>query len=83
MIVEAIRRQKGRLDPDRTMEIFRNWKNPDSPRGPIAIDPETRDIVQNEYLREVRRVGGALANVELETIATAVKDPWKELQKKK
>jgi branched-chain amino acid transport system substrate-binding protein len=83
MIVEAIRRQKGRLDTDKTMEIFRNWKNADSPRGPIAIDPETRDIVQNEYLREVRKVGGNLANVELETIATAVKDPWKELQKKK
>jgi branched-chain amino acid transport system substrate-binding protein len=83
MIVEAIRQQKGKMDPDRTMEIFKNWKNPDSPRGPIAIDPETRDIVQNEYLREVRKIGGALANVELETIATAVKDPWKELQKKK
>jgi len=83
MIVEAIRQQNGKLDPDRTMEIFRNWKSTNSPRGPIAIDPETRDIVQNEYLREVRRVGGALANVELETIATAVKDPWKELQKKK
>jgi len=83
MIVEAIRQQKGKMDPDRTMEIFKNWKNPDSPRGPIAIDPETRDIVQNEYLREVRKVRGALANVELETIATAVKDPWKELQKSK
>jgi branched-chain amino acid transport system substrate-binding protein len=83
MIVEAIRQQKGRLDADKTMAIFRNWKTADSPRGPIAIDPETRDIVQNEYLREVRKVGGALANVELETIATAVKDPWKELQKKK
>src|SRR3954469_25917956 len=83
MMVEAIRQQKGKLDSDRTMEIFRAWKNPDSPRGPIAIDPETRDIVQNEYLREVRKVQGALANVELETIATAVKDPWKELQKKK
>jgi branched-chain amino acid transport system substrate-binding protein len=83
MIVEAIRQQKGRLDADRTMAIFRNWKTADSPRGPIAIDPETRDIVQNEYLREVRKVGGVLANVELEMIATAVKDPWKELQKKK
>jgi hypothetical protein len=31
----------------------------------------------------VRRVGGELVNVELETFATAVKDPWKELQKKK
>jgi hypothetical protein len=31
----------------------------------------------------VRKVGGQLANVEIETISTAVKDPWKELQKKK
>src|SRR5712692_4500944 len=83
MIFEAIKQQKGKLDPERTMEIFKNWKFPNSPRGPISIDPETRDIVQNEYLREVRKVGGQLANVELETFATALKDPWKELQKKK
>jgi branched-chain amino acid transport system substrate-binding protein len=83
MIFEAIKQQKGKLDPDRTMEIFKNWKFANSPRGPIAIDPETRDIIQNEYLREVRKVGGKLANVELETFATAVKDPWKEQQKKK
>jgi len=83
IIVEAIKQQKGKLDPDKTMEIFKNWKNPNSPRGPIAIDPETRDIVQNEYLREVKKVDGQLANVELETVGTAVKDPWKELQKKK
>jgi branched-chain amino acid transport system substrate-binding protein len=83
MIFQAIKQQKGKLDPDRTMEIFKSYKNPNSPRGPISIDPETRDIVQNEYLREVRKVGGQLANVEIETIGTAVKDPWKELQKKK
>ena len=83
IIVEAIKQQKGKIDPDRTMEIFKHWKNPNSPRGPISIDPETRDIVQNEYLREVRRVGGQLVNVELETVGTAVKDPWKEFQKKK
>ena len=63
--------------------LMRQWKNPNSPRGPIAIDPETRDIVQNEYLREVKKVNGQLANVEIETVATALKDPWKELQKKK
>ena len=80
---EAIKQQKGKLDPDKTMEIFKNWKNPNSPRGPIAIDPETRDIIQPEYLREVRKVGGQLMNVELETLGAAVKDPWKELQKKK
>jgi branched-chain amino acid transport system substrate-binding protein len=83
IIVEAIKQQKGKLDPEKTMEIFKQWKNPNSPRGPIAIDPETRDIVQNEYLREVKKVDGQLANVEIETVGTAVKDPWKELQKKK
>jgi len=83
MIFEAIRQQKGKIDPDKTMAIFKSWKFANSPRGPISIDPETRDIVQNEYLREVRKVGGQLANVELETFAAAVKDPWKEQQKKK
>jgi len=83
IIVEAIKQQKGKLDPEKTMEIFKHWKNANSPRGPIAIDPETRDIIQPEYLREVKKVGGQLANVEIETLGTAVKDPWKELQKKK
>lgn len=81
-IFHAVIAQKGKIDPDRTMELLKNFKNPDSPRGPISIDPATRDIVQNEYLREVRRVGGQLANVETETIGAAVKDPWKELNKK-
>ncbi len=81
-IYTAIREQKGVMDPDRTMEIFKRWSNPNSPRGPVSIDPATRDIVQNIYLREVRKVGGQNANVELETIATAVKDPWKEFNKK-
>ena len=83
MIYDAIKEQKGKLDPDKTMEIFKHWKNPNSPRGPISIDPETRDIVQNEYLREVRKVHGHLANVELETVAKALKDPWKAQQQKK
>ena len=81
MIFEAIKQQKGKLNPDKTMEIFKAWKWADSPRGPISIDPETRDVVHNEYLREVRKVGNQLANVEIETVATALKDPWKELQK--
>jgi branched-chain amino acid transport system substrate-binding protein len=80
-IYYAIREQKGSIDPDRTMALLKNWKNPDSPRGPVSIDPETRDVINPEYLREVRKVNGALANVELETIGTAVKDPWKALKK--
>jgi len=48
-----------------------------SPRGPIQIDPETRDIVQNEYVRKIERVGGQLQNVEFFTFE-AVKDPGKQ-----
>lgn len=81
-IFHVIREQKGKVDADRTMELLRQYKSANSPRGPIAIDPETRDIVQNEYLREVRRVGNVLANVEIETLATMIKDPYKELKKK-
>src|SRR3989449_202262 len=82
LIFEAIKQQKGKLDPEKTMEIFKQFKKADSPRGPISIDPDTRDIIQPEYLREVRKVGGQLANVEIETLSPALKDPWKELQKK-
>jgi branched-chain amino acid transport system substrate-binding protein len=47
-----------------------------SPRGPVSIDPQTRDIVQNIYVRKVERVNGELYNVEFATIAN-VKDPVK------
>jgi branched-chain amino acid transport system substrate-binding protein len=47
-----------------------------SPRGPVSIDPQTRDIVQNVYVRKVERVGGELYNVEFATIPN-VKDPVK------
>ena len=60
------------------MAFFKKWKDPDSPRGPIRIDPETRDIVQNIYIRRVEKVDGKLADVEISTIPM-VKDPWKAL----
>jgi branched-chain amino acid transport system substrate-binding protein len=82
-IYYAIREQKGKLNPDRTMQLLKSYKNENSPRGPISIDPETRDVVHNVYLREVRRVKDQIVNAELETVGTAVKDPWKELNKKK
>jgi branched-chain amino acid transport system substrate-binding protein len=47
-----------------------------SPRGPVSIDPVTRDIVQNVYIRKVDRAGGELYNVEFATIPS-VKDPSK------
>ncbi|HXP75836.1 MAG TPA: ABC transporter substrate-binding protein [Stellaceae bacterium] len=79
-IFSAVIAQNGKIDPDKTMALLKGWKY-DSARGPIMIDPDTRDIVQNEYVRRVERVNGHLANVELETIPM-VKDPWKVLNNK-
>lgn len=77
-IFEVIKQTHGKFDGDQALALLKNYKNPDSPRGPIAIDPETRDIVQNIYIRRVERVDGHLANVEFDTIPQ-VKDPWKEM----
>ena len=81
-IFHVIEAQKGKIDPDKTMALLKGWKDDDSPRGPIMIDPDTRDIVQNEYLRRIEKVNGQLANVEFETIPM-VKDPWKEINHQK
>lgn len=51
----------------------------ESPRGPVSIDPATRDIVQNIYIRKVEKVGGQLFNVEFETVKD-VKDPGKSMK---
>jgi len=80
-IFAAIKAQKGKVDPDKTMEILKGWRD-DSPRGPMMIDPETRDVVHNIYIRRVEKVDGALANVDFETIPM-VKDPWKALNPEK
>jgi branched-chain amino acid transport system substrate-binding protein len=54
----------------------------ESPRGTIAIDPETRDVVQDIYIRRVERVNGRLQNVEFDKVEK-VKDPAKEAMKAK
>ena len=77
-IFDLIKATAGKFTADEAMAFFKNWKNPDSPRGPIMIDPETRDIIQNVYIRRVEKQEGRLANVEIATIPM-VKDPWKEL----
>jgi branched-chain amino acid transport system substrate-binding protein len=60
-------------DPDKVMNVVKTLKF-DSPRGPFAIDPATRDSVQNVYLRKLSMVKGQLENVEFETVPM-VKDP--------
>jgi branched-chain amino acid transport system substrate-binding protein len=76
-IFDVIKQTKGKFDGDQAMAILRGWKH-DSPRGPIMIDPDTRDIIQNVYMRRTEMKDGKLANVEFDTIPN-VKDPWKEL----
>ncbi len=53
----------------------------ESPRGPVQIDPQTRDIIQDEYIRKLESVDGMLQNVEFDTFE-AVKDPFKAAQDK-
>ncbi len=82
-IFTAIREQNGKVDPERTMELLKKYSSNNSPRGTVSIDPATREVINPEYLREVRRVNGRLANVEIESISQAIKDPLKELTQPK
>lgn len=76
LIYEALKKTNGDAKGDAFMAAVKgmSWT---SPRGPISIDPETRDIVQNMYIRKVERVDGVLQNVEFDKIAD-FKDPGKE-----
>ena len=75
LIYEALKKTGGKADGDSLIAAMKGlaWE---SPRGPISIDPETRDIVQNIYIRKVEKKGGELYNVEFATFE-AVKDPGK------
>ena len=75
LIYEALKKSGGKTDGDSMLAAMKGmaWE---SPRGPISIDPETRDIVQNVYIRKVEKVDGELYNVEFQTFE-AVKDPGK------
>lgn len=75
LIYQALKATNGATGGDALLAAMKTAKWM-SPRGPIAIDPQTRDIVQNIYFREVKSVGGELYNVEFGA-AEAVKDPGK------
>ncbi|MRW91065.1 ABC transporter substrate-binding protein [Duganella sp. FT80W] len=61
MIYETIRKLNGNVSGEKAMPILSTMKW-DSPRGPISIDPASRDIVQNMYIREVKKINGKLVN---------------------
>ena len=73
LIFETLKKTNGDVSGDALIEAAKGmaW---DSPRGPISIDPETRDIIQTVWIREVKEVDGKLQNVVIDQIAD-VKDP--------
>jgi branched-chain amino acid transport system substrate-binding protein len=75
LIYEALKKTNGNVGGDALIAAMKGmaWE---SPRGPISIDPDTRDIIQNVYMRRVEKIGGQLWNVEFETFPN-VKDPGK------
>jgi branched-chain amino acid transport system substrate-binding protein len=73
LIYEALKKTKGKADGDSLIEAAKGMKW-ESPRGPISIDPATRDIVQTVYIRKAEKVGGAIVNVDFDKVEN-VKDP--------
>ena len=75
LISEALKASDGKARGQALVDAMKGkgWM---SPRGPISIDPATRDIVQNVYIREVKRVKDELWNVEFD-VTPNVKDPAK------
>ncbi len=80
-IYETLKKTKGNTDGDAMIAAAKGLKW-ESPRGPMSIDPETRDVVQDVYIRRVQKVGNEYVNVPFDKI-TAVKDPAGERRKQK
>jgi branched-chain amino acid transport system substrate-binding protein len=80
LIYEALKKTNGSTDGNALINAMKGLKW-ESPRGPISIDPDTRDIVQNVYMRKVEKVGGELYNIEFATF-DSIKDPIKAAAKK-
>ena len=75
-IAHAIKETGGDFTAQSFVDALKGWTH-DSPRGPMSIDPETRDVIENQYIMKiVRNDEGKLVEEIVDTIAD-VKDPWK------
>jgi branched-chain amino acid transport system substrate-binding protein len=79
LIYESLKKTNGDTNGDALVGAMKDMKW-ESPRGPMSIDPETRDVVQNVYVSKVEKVDGELYNVEFATFE-AIKDPVKAAKK--
>jgi branched-chain amino acid transport system substrate-binding protein len=73
VIYEALKKTKGNTDAEALVNAAKGMKWT-SPRGPMMIDPETRDVVQTVYIRKVEKVGNQIVNVAFDKYEN-VKDP--------
>jgi branched-chain amino acid transport system substrate-binding protein len=81
LIYEALKKTNGKTDGDSLIAAAKGMKW-ESPRGPMMIDPEIRDVVQTIYIRRVEKVGNELKNVEFDKVEN-VKDPILSAMQKK
>jgi branched-chain amino acid transport system substrate-binding protein len=81
LIYDVLKKTGGKTDAQAMIDAAKGMKW-ESPRGPISIDPETRDIIQTVYIRRVEKVDGKLVNAEIDKVEN-VKDPVKERMKNK
>ncbi|MFZ0844697.1 MAG: ABC transporter substrate-binding protein, partial [Pseudolabrys sp.] len=81
LIYEAVKKAGGKTDGDSLIAAVKGMKW-ESPRGPMSIDPETRDVIETIYINRVTKVGGVLGNVEIGKVEN-VKDPVHEATMKK
>ena len=79
IIYEALKKSGGKVDGESLITAAKGLKW-DSPRGPMSIDPETRDVVQTIYIRKVEKVNGEPQNVTIDKVEN-VKDPVKARMK--
>ena len=83
MIFRVIRQTGGTFTPAQAMAILSHYSTTNSPRGPFHIDPATRDVVENVYIRRVEKLkNGQLANVRFDTFPM-VSDPWAKMHPQK
>ncbi len=79
LIYEALKKAGGKTDGDSLIDAAKGLKW-ESPRGPVSIDPETRDIINTVYIRRVEKINGQVRNVEIAKFEN-VKDPVKARMK--
>jgi len=80
LIYETLKKTGGKTDGESLIAAAKGMKW-ESPRGPMSIDPETRDVVETIYVRKVEKTAEGLRNVEIDKVEN-VKDPVKERMKK-